>query len=92
MASAARCASGIRNPSKTRPGKADACGAIQALIEPAPRALVLREARNVRINREVRVDEDQRKRSPSATASASATSSSSVRVVRMHQGRSELMP
>jgi len=60
---------------QTGPGQPHPCGAVQSLIEPGTRALVLIEVLNMRVDQEVRVNEDQWKRSPSAAASASATSS-----------------
>lgn len=60
---------------QARPGQPDPRGAVEALVEPGPGALVLGEVVDVGVDEKVRVDKDQWKRSPSATASASATSS-----------------
>lgn len=67
---------------QTRPRQPDSRGSVEALIEPSARPLVLGEVLNVRVDEQVRVDEDQWNRSPSAAASASATSSTLSRKQR----------
>ena len=72
---------------QARPGQPDARGAVQSLVEPGPRAFVLREVPDVGVDEQVCVDEDQRKPSPAPTASASATSSTLSRRGRRPSAR-----
>ena len=48
---------------------------VQLRVEPPPGGAVLRESGDVRIDEEIRIEENHRNGSPSAIASASATSS-----------------
>ena len=54
-------------------GRANAIRAVELVVEPGVRRLVLREALELGVEEEVGVDEDHRKSSPSANASMSET-------------------
>lgn len=72
---------GVRNEANERderlPRQADAAGIGKPCVEPATSRFVLLEITNVRVDEDVRIDEDQENASSSALARVSATLSTS---------------